>query len=63
MSVKMHEAGDSQKELDEILAAMPIIEETTSGRTSALQFVDSTGAIKIISDTTDASHLPNLSRG
>ena len=57
MSDTTHKAKNTQKKLDEILAAMPILKETTSGLTSALQLVNSTGTFKIVSDTTDASHI------
>ena len=55
----MNETRDSQEKLDEILVAMPVLQETTSGLTSALQLVDSTDTTKIVSDTTDASYLSN----
>lgn len=59
----MHETRNPREKLDEILVAMPVLQETTSGLTSALQLVDSTDTTKIISDTTDASYLSNSSRG
>ena len=37
---------------------IPIIRETTSGRTSPMQFVDSTSTVKFVDDSTDASHIP-----
>ena len=52
-----HKAKNPQKKLDEILVAMPTFKETTSGLTSELQLVNSTGTFKIVSDTTDASYI------
>ncbi len=57
MSSTTHKTKNTQKKLDEILAAMPIFKETTSGLTSELQIVNSTGTFKIISNTTDASYI------
>ena len=63
LSANMHGTGASQEKLDAIFDAMPVLQETTSGLTSALQLVDSTDTTKIVSDTTDASYLSNSSRG
>ena len=38
--------------------SIPVIRETTLGRTSPMQFVDSTRTVKFVDDSTGASHIP-----
>ena len=60
---KEYEPNYSDEKLDGISDSMPIFKKTTLGLTSAYQLVDySTADVKFISESTDASYLPNSTR-